>query len=524
MKKYLFTLILIASKMLFATAQNINYSQHIAPIIYKHCTNCHRPGEVAPFSMTNYSEVKSWSNMVAYVTSIRYMPPWKADTKTTHFQGENTLTDSEIKDISDWVAAGSPQGDPKLEPKLPVFPKGSQVGTPDLVVSFKQSYKHVGNNKDEYRYFVIPTGLKEAKDLVAMEIRPGNSRIVHHTLAWADTTGASAAEDAKTPEYGYASPQTSALSNIDGQLPGYVPGQRPIIYNNGMAQRMGKNTDLRLQMHYAPTAVDELDSTSVNLFFAKKAAKRYIQGKVMIPFFNTLKNGPFIIPANQVKEFWGTYTFTDKVSLLNISPHMHKLGQRWIVYAITPNKDTVNLIRINEWDFNWQGTYSYKKPIILPKGTVLHAFAKYDNTTKNIHNPNNPPAFITWGENTSDEMYYLPFSWVSYQAGDENLDLESNLLASEESDFYSIKNQLYPIAPNPASDQVKIGFTLQEAANVSIKLYDLQGKAVKNVIEKSYYLPGLHQCDANISALPKGLYVAVLQLDDKVYSQKLVKE
>jgi hypothetical protein len=523
MKKNLLILALFVNAALTFAQQKVNYSSDVAKIIYTHCTTCHRKGEIAPFALTNYTEVKNWATMIQYVTSIRYMPPWKADTKYSHFQGENVLTDAEIKTIGDWVTQGTPQGDPKVEPALPVFPKGSQVGAPDKVISFKKRYVHKGNNKDEYRYFVIPTGLTTAKDLVSFEVRPGNPRIVHHTLAWADTTGQAAAEDAKTPEYGYEGGSTGALGGLDSQLPGYVPGQRPIIYNNGISQRLGAKSDIKLQMHYAPTAVDEWDSTTINLFFAQKPAKRYVKSKVLVPTPGVLVNDVFYIPANVVKEFHGTFTMPETATMLNISPHMHKLGQRWEVYAITPNKDTIKMVKINEWDFNWQGTYSLKKPIILPKNSVIHAFAKYDNTKNNINNPNNPPKAISWGENTSDEMYYLPFSWVSYQAGDENLNLEANLLtATDDSEFYSVKNQLYPISPNPARGNVKIGFTLQESGKVDLYFSDLNGRKVKTVLKNQYHLEGLHQEDVLLNEVQNGLYIVTLEINGKVYSQKLI--
>lgn len=503
-------------------SQEVNFSQDIAPIIYNHCTTCHRPGEIGPFSLTNYEQVKAWAPMIQYVTSIKYMPPWKPDPSYQNYQRENYLTEAEIQKISAWVAQGTPRGNPALEPALPVFPTGSQIGTPDLVVSFKQSYVHKGNNQDEYRYFVIPTGLTEAKDLIGLELRPGNKAIVHHALVWADTTGEAKAIDDRTPEYGYEQGANSALSTINGQLPGYVPGMRPVIYANDMAQRLPAGSDLKIQMHFAPTPIDQKDSTTINLFFAKRPATRFVKSKVMVPLPGTLINGPFIIPANQVKEFHGTYKFTEDVSLLNISPHMHKLGQRWEVFAIKPNNDTVQLIKIDEWDFNWQGTYSFKKPFILPKNTIIHAYAKYDNTVNNPVNPNNPPKTISWGENTSDEMYYLPFSWVSYQPGDENIVFENQTTTVEETEFQSIKSELYPIAPNPAFDKIKIGFTLAEAGKVTLQVYDLNGRVIKTIFTNQFHFPGLHTADLDVSKQAAGAYVVTLNVEGKQYSQKLL--
>lgn len=520
MKQIVFSLFVLWSN--FLIAQNINYSEHIAPIIYKNCTSCHREGEIAPFPLTNYNEVTSFAQMIKYVTSIKYMPPWKPDHKFSNFQGENYLTDNQISMIKNWVDNGTPKGDPSLEPPLPVFPKGSLVGAPDKVLSFSQKWLHKGNNKDEYRYFVLPTGLTEDKDLVGLEFRPGNSPIVHHILAWADTTGKAAAEDAKTPEYGYESDENSAFAVIDEQLPGFVPGQRPLILSHGISQRLKKGSDIKLQVHYAPTASDETDSTTLNLFFAKTKAKRYLKTKVMLPFGSVLLNGPFTIPAKTVKEFHGIFNVPEKVSILSISPHMHKLGQHWIVYAVTPNNDTVNLIRINEWDFNWQGTYAFKKPIILPKGSVIHALAKYDNTTANPSNPFNPPKFVTWGEGTNAEMYYLPISWVTYQAGDENLVFEENATALDDPRFQSITTQLYPIAPNPASQQVKVGFTLVYDGKIDLSLYDLSGRLTKKYINKQLYNTGLHTFDIDVSDIRNGIYILSLEVNGKVSSQKLM--
>ncbi len=522
MKSIFYTTLLSFLATTLIAQQKVNYSEHIAPIIYKNCTSCHRPGEVGPFSLTNYSEVSSWASMIKYVTEIKYMPPWKPDPKFSSFQAENYLNDAQIKMIKDWVDAGTPQGNPALEPKLPVFPKGSLIGVPDKVLSFKTKYLHKGNNKDEYRYFVLPTGLTEDKDLIGLEVRPGNIPVVHHTLVWSDETGQSAKDDAKTPEYGYESGANSAITTLDGQLPGYVPGMRPVLYSHGMAQKLKTGADLKLQVHYAPTVTDEWDSTSVNLYFAKTPAKRYLKSKVMLPFGNGILNGPFVIPANQTKEFHGVYTFAEKVSLLNVSPHMHMLGKYWKVYAVTPTKDTVNLINIKDWDFNWQGTYSFKKPIILPKGTVVHAFAKYDNTTANPVNPSNPPKQITWGEGTREEMFYLPLTWVSYQTGDENLNFEGNTTAADDPRFYTIGTQLYPISPNPAQQNVKVGFTLSADMNVNLNVFNVNGQVVKTLIDNVLHAQGLHTFDFDASNQINGTYLIVLEANGKKHTQKLM--
>ena len=505
-----------------ANAQTVTYSEHIAPIIYNHCTTCHRPGEIAPFSLTNYSEVSNWAAMIQYVTDIKFMPPWKAEVGYQQYQKENHLSASQIQLISDWVNQGAPQGNPALEPPLPVFPSGSQVGAPDLVVSFSQKYTHVGNNQDEYRYFVIPTGLTEAKDLVALEVRPGNKAIVHHTLIWADTTGDAMAADLQTPEYGYGGGGSllDFLGTIDNQLPTYVPGQKPNIYTHGIAQRLYPGTDLKLQMHYAPTATTEDDSTTVNLFFAQQPATRFVKSKVMTPFTSVV-SPPFVMLPGSVTDFHGTWTVPGETSLLGIMPHMHKLGVNWRVFGITPSGDTVNIIRINDWDFNWQSTFYFKNMLHLPAGSVIHAYAKYNNTSSNPNNPHNPPQLISWGENTSDEMFYLPIMYLDYQQGDENIDLEEgNNLGVEE--YHFVSDQLYPVAPNPASGPIKIGFTLAKGATIRINLYDGKGSLIKVLVNNQMYLPGMHVQTMDVSDLAAGLYTLELTTKDKKMTQKIM--
>ncbi|HLP19060.1 MAG TPA: hypothetical protein VK174_02090, partial [Chitinophagales bacterium] len=360
-----FLLVVFTGLVNIVAAQTVTYAEHIAPIIYSHCTTCHRPGEIGPFPLTNYNEVKAQDGLVSYTTSIQYMPPWKADPTYQEYQKVNVLTPAQIQLISDWVNQGSPRGDSTIEPAVPVFPTGSLVGTPDLTISFAQSHPIAGNNTDEYRYFVIPTGLTQDRDLIALEMRPGNTSMVHHALFWADSTGNAAASDAATPEYGYTgSTQQVLLSGmIDRQLPTYVPGQKPTVLTNGLAYKIPAGSDLQVQIHYAPSPVPTSDSSSFNLFFAPAPATRYIKSKVMIPFFQTLTNGPFIIPANQVKEFHGKYTMPEDASLISTMPHMHRLGTHWKVYAVKPNGDTVNLVKIDSWDFNWQSNYDFKHMI-----------------------------------------------------------------------------------------------------------------------------------------------------------------
>lgn len=516
MKMILRTLmLLIFIGMSFLNFAQPTFSKDVAPIIFKHCTSCHRAGEIGPMPLTSYDEVRNWAGTIRYVTSQGIMPPWKADHAYSRFLDENYLSENEIKTISDWVDAGAPQGNQNETPSLPVFPTNSLLGTPDLVLTFKESYVHKGNGKDEYRYFVIPTGLTENKKIKAVELRPGNTKIVHHALFFADQSGKARQYDNNTAEYGFSvddNPDFNVLEVINrDQFPGYVPGQKPRNFPDGLAQNLPANSDLVIQMHYAPWSVNESDSSSVNIFFAKdnEVIERTVKDYIMLPFNLVTGTNSFFILPNQIKKFEGVYTVPADISLVGIFPHMHYLGKNWEVYIENPDGSKTNLIKINDWDFNWQGGYYFDKYKIAKKGSKIHAFATYDNTANNPANPTSPPKFVTWGEGTKDEMYYLPLLYVPYKNGDENVIFDQNTTSViETTSGSSIKATLYPNPVKSNDDTpIHIDFTLDRGMPVSIDVFDVNGRIVRTLKENEFYSQGSHLVHLQANHLQKGLYV-----------------
>ena len=501
------------------------FSEDIAPIIYEHCSSCHRPGEIGPMPFTNYQEVKDWANMIEYVTSIRYMPPWKPNPDFSSFLGENFLEEEEIQLIMDWVAEGMPEGDPALAPPFPVFPSGSQIGEPDLVLSFAEAFTQPGSGEDTYRIFVLPTELPEDKDLAAIELRPGNPTIVHHALFTYDTSGVAAANAAADPIYGYDGFGGFGVpGTFDRQFPAYVPGQKPRFYPEGIGQRIPADADLLVQMHYAPSPIDQTDSSTINLFFLEEPAQRYVQSHVMLPFFGTLQNGPFILAPEEIKTFHGIWEVEDYISLLGLGPHMHLLGKDWTVMAIRPTGDTINLVQIEDWDFNWQGGYFFDRFITLEPGSEIHAYATYDNTSSNPSNPNNPPAWVSWGEGTTDEMYYLPIMYVPYAFGDEDIVFTDDpILSTAEENLRWPEQKMYPVFPNPGQTSTVLGFELQEGQPLSIQLFDIEGNLVRTIQEESFFMPGLHQMEISLKDLSEGIYIVRIEGAYWHDYQKLIK-
>ncbi|MEM9922011.1 MAG: cytochrome c, partial [Bacteroidota bacterium] len=473
MKKAFTLLFIWLSTLPFSTAQEVNFSEDIASIIYNKCTSCHRPGEIGPMSFTNYEEVASWAGMIQYVTEIKYMPPWKPDKEYSHFVGERGLSDEEIQLISDWVAQGTPQGDPSLEPALPNFPSGSQLGIPDLVLEMSEAYFIEGNNQDDYRVFVLPTGLTEDKEIAAVEFRPGNTKAVHHALMAYEVNGAAAAKAADSPGYGYEAFGGYGVP-VQGNFIGYTPGISTIRFPTGIGTTLPAGADLLLQVHYAPLPIDATDQSLVNIFFkeADDPITREIERMPATPF--DLVGGflSFRIPPNEVTTFEGVKDIEEDISLLSIYPHCHYLGQSWEIFAVPPVGDTINVIRIKEWDFNWQGAYTVDRLKKIPAGSKLHINATYDNTSNNPFNPSNPPQLSTWGEATTEEMYLVGINYIPYQDGDENILIGDNITTNTEEVSQQSLNRLEAPFPNPSNGSVAVTYFLENQQYLNMEIFD----------------------------------------------------
>ena len=470
-----------------AASGQVTFNEHIAPLIFNNCTVCHREGEIGPMPLTNYDEVSAFANAIDIVIHDGTMPPWPPDRSFSRFVGERGLTDAQKELIKDWVDTGMPEGDPALATPLPDFPEGSVLGEPDLTLTMADAYRIKGNGRDEYRVFVLPTGLTEDKDLVGVEFRPGNAEIVHHALLSLDDSGRAREIDRRNAGEGYPSfggfgDDLSALNGL--AYPGWVPGATPRFFPPGTGLKLPAGSDILLQIHYAPWPSRDTDQSSINLFFADKPVERYIQARLMLPTdlvdsdteyykINPLLGalaGPLItggineflgetitssdvrrlgqnatldtvfgdqvggtvggffqfnLPANRKRTFVGKWEIEKDISLVGVWPHMHYLGTGWEIILERPDGTSENLIRIGDWDFNWQGSYTFDRYIHAPKGSRILATAGYDNTSNNFANPSRPPEDVGWGERTTDEMYFLPFSYVDYQPGDELISLEN---------------------------------------------------------------------------------------------------
>ncbi len=389
------------------------YHRDIEPILQRHCQECHRPGQVAPWPLMTYSQARKMAQFLANVTRDRQMPPWHASTtEGGPFRDTRVLSDVEITAIADWQKAGAPEGDPKDAPPPRHFESDWPLGTPDLVLKPSDAYKLPGEGPDEFRVFVIPSGLKEGKWIGAVDFRPGNPTVVHHVLAAIDTTGRARKMDEADPGPGYKTfagfgSGPAGLPFIpSGGLSGWAPGKAPRYLPEGVGRYIPAGADVLLQVHYHKSGKAETDATSIALYFARGPVDKLVRGAAVFP----PRPGPFRrpslnIPAGEANyPINGTFTVAYDAHARAVIPHMHWLGKDFTLVAERPDGSKTTLIKVDRWDFNWQDTYEFVDPVPLPKGTTIRMEAHFDNSADNLANPNDPPKDVTWGEQTTDEM------------------------------------------------------------------------------------------------------------------------
>ncbi len=399
----------------------ITYARDVAPILARSCETCHRAGQIGPMPLTTYTQAAAWRGDIKKWTSDRKMPPWKADPNCGDFQDARTLPPHDIATLAKWADAGAPEGDPKDLPAPPHFHDGWPLGQPDLVLQPSRPYHLEADGSDVYRCYVIPTDFTHDRYVSAVDVQPGNRSIVHHVIAFIDGSGASANLDGHEKEPGYTSFGGVGFAPT-GSLGGWAPGITAHALPDGVATEVPAGARIVLQVHYHKDGKPETDFSRIGLYFAKTEVQKTLH---IIPIIHGLN-----IPAGDSHYTVTTLGVPSPVDfhLLAVTPHMHLLGRKMALTAILPGGAKVPLISVSDWDFNWQATYFYKKPIAFPKGTRVMMTATYDNSVHNPRNPNSPPKTTTWGEQTTDEMC---IAFLHYTLDREHLAVRDNPGASK---------------------------------------------------------------------------------------------
>ena len=395
-------LVLPAVAVLMASAAQAavpTFNKDIAPILYQNCATCHRPGQVAPFSLLTYADAIKRARLLATATEKRVMPPWKPEPGYGSFANERRLSDQQIALIRTWAETGAHEGNPKDKPALPDFPEGWEAGQPDKVLTMSHIFEVAADGPDQYRCFVLPLDTTDDVYMSSMEFHPGNRRVVHHALVYADTSGTARKLAADSPDGSYTCFGGPKFPPV-ALLGGWAPGASPPPDAPSLSQLVRKGTDIVIQIHYHPSGKPEEDQSSLGLKFSGPPTK----GRSGI----ILSNHRIAIPAGDAHYVVKAgVTLPRDVDVFGITPHAHYLATQMQVNAVLPDGTVRHLIRINDWDFNWQGQYRYKEPIHLPQGARIELEYVYDNSENNPHNPSHPPIPVSWGEETKNEMAVL---------------------------------------------------------------------------------------------------------------------
>ena len=362
-------------------SSSITYSSQVSRIFQKHCVECHRTGDIAPFTLTDYDEVVGWAETIAEVIQLQRMPPWHANPEHGHFLNQRLMTDVEKQLVYDWVSAGAPEGDPKNLPPARTFHEGWQLPRkPDHVVQMSTTpFTVAAQGTIEYQYFVADPGFTEDTWIQAAEVLPGNRQVVHHAIV-------------------FIRPPELDPSLGSGWLTAYVPGQTILSLPDGQAKLVPAGSKFIFQMHYTPTGRTQQDNTRVGLLLADAATVK----EQVITMLAINRN--FEIPpgADNHRIVASIETFPKGSHLLAISPHMHLRGKSFRFEARQGEQSEI-LLDVPHYDFNWQHVYALKTPLELTPGLSIECTGYFDNSSNNLANPD-PSAVVRWGDQTWEEM------------------------------------------------------------------------------------------------------------------------
>ena len=398
----------------------MTFNRHVAPILFEHCAACHRPGSSGPFDLLTYSDARKRARMIAQVTAARQMPPWLPEPGHGDFIGERRLSDAQVSTLARWAEQAAPEGDPADLPPPPRFADGWALGPPDLVLTLPEPYTlpaEAPGGGDVYRNFVLPvppSALPSDRYVRAVELRPGSPKVVHHAFILTDRTGESRALDEQDPEPGFAGMSAGAgAQSPHGHFLSWQPGKvRPEV-SDDTAWRLRPGTDVVVQTHLRPGGKPEGVRPSVGLYLTDEPPTK-------LTLKLALRSLKIDIPPGATDyAVEDRYLLPVAAEVLSVLPHAHYLGKDLSGWAELPDGSRRWLIRIRQWDFNWQEHYTFKSPVALPAGTVLRMRYTYDNSAANPRNPNRPPVRVTFGQRTADEMGELWLQVRPYSRFDE---------------------------------------------------------------------------------------------------------
>ena len=385
-----------------ATASAPTFYKDVLPILQANCQSCHRPGEIAPMPLLTYEQARPWARAIRMATVSRQMPPWFADPAYGHFANERRLSTREIDTIAAWADAGAPRGNEADAPPALTFNDGWNI-TPDIVVAMPKPFALPARGTVNYKYIVVKANFTEDLWVSAAEMRPGNSKVLHHGKVWVRPPGSTWMAKAVPGEaYERESHRDimgdNAIEEGNDILGKFNPGLGAQRFDmEGAAKFIPKGSDLVFELHYTPSGEETTDVSTLGLVLAEAPPRtRY--------YFHA---GPtamnLAIPAGDPNaEVVSEITFGEDARLVYAQPHMHLRGKDFELRVVSPSKEITTILK-GDWNFDWQMGYQYAEAIPLTKGSKLQLISHFDNSTANRFNPD-PTKRVLWGPQNWDEM------------------------------------------------------------------------------------------------------------------------
>ncbi len=354
------------------------------------------------------------------------MPPWLPQAGYGDFADENRLTAEQIREFSDWVAQGAPEGPAAEVPPAPKFAEGWQLGTPDLIVEAPEAFDLPADGTDYYWNFVLSPAIAKRRYVRAVEVRPGEKRVVHHSNLIIDRSGWGHEQEA-SPGSGFPGMELANRRSVfdpdDGHFLFWRPGGAPFVEADGLAWTLDPGNDLILNTHMRPSGKPEKIRPVIGLYFTDKPQTRF-------PMLLQLEHDSLINIPPGVRDFpvSDDFKLPLDVDVLSVVPHAHYLATLMEAYATLPDGSRKWLIRIPNWDQSWQTVYRFKEPVFLPKGSVVSMRYHYDNSAANVRNPNHPPKRVQAGNHATDEMGHFWLQVLPRDPNDRRRELDEALM------------------------------------------------------------------------------------------------
>ncbi len=377
------------------------FTKDVLPILQDNCQGCHRPGEIGPMKFMSYSEVRPWAKAIKAAVLTKKMPPWFADPHYGKFANDRSLSQKDIDTLVAWVDGGAKEGNPKDAPAPRQWLEGWNIAEPDRVIELPVEIKIPAKGEVDYQYVLVPLNLKEDVWVQMVEVRPSVRTVVHHCVVFIREPESKWLRG--EIEYGKAweaPPKRRAAETFGGGsdiLTIYTPGMIPDVWRPGLAKKIRAGSDLIFQMHFTVDGTEHVDKTKIGLVFSKEPPTQRV---LTLAGVNTSFTIPPGAPDYKVE---AAAPHVNQGQLLSLFPHMHLRGKAFEYQLVQPTGETQTLLKVPNYDFNWQLSYKLDKPIDLVPGSRIVATAWYDNSPNNPANPD-ATAAIRWGEQSREEM------------------------------------------------------------------------------------------------------------------------